>query len=365
MDLPIKLTRIITSAIISLFTLLSFLFIKPLFGGSTSLNLLAGILCGALLCFLLATLDKAVRKVHLRVLATLILGLFVGIFLGKALGGIFDTIIFSSAFGNSIPSYLITFPKALIYLISIHLGMVATFACAEELHISVPFVRFNKASNNEKNIIIDDSILSDPRAIDFLSTGILNSRVILPTFILRDLQAKLDSCEEHTGVGIRKAIAVLEKLKSIKNLNLKENETDFSDLTDVKKKVHRLAKITKSRILTAEGSKLHIDGDEVEYLDLTSIANSLKNIMMAGESIEIKVQRYGKEPNQGVGYLEDGTMVVINNGGSFIGEIIETQVISVKQTSAGRIIFTNAMVEEVEDIEYAYDAQPNYEHSRD
>jgi uncharacterized protein YacL len=363
MNLHITLTRIITSAAVSLFIILSFLFTRPLFEASIILNLITGMVISALLCFLLVSLDTAVRKLHLRVLGTLILGLFVGIFLGKALGGIFDTIIFSSAFGNSIPSYLITFPKAILYLISIHLGIVATFTYGEELHISIPFVRFNKTSSREKNIIIDGSVLSDPRAIDFLSTGILNSRVILPTFILRDLQEKLDSCEEHVGASIRRAIAVIEKLKLIKNLNIKENETDFSDITDVKKKVHRLAKITKSTILTAEGSKLNIEGSEVEYLDLSSIANSLKNIMMAGESIEIKVQRYGKEPNQGVGYLEDGTMVVINNGGNFIGEIIETQVISVKQTSAGRIIFTNAMVEgteeEVEGTEYAYDAQPN------
>jgi uncharacterized protein YacL len=342
MNLHITLTRIITSAAVSLFIILSFLFTRPLFEASIILNLITGMVISALLCFLLVSLDTAVRKLHLRVLGTLILGLFVGIFLGKALGGIFDTIIFSSAFGNSIPSYLITFPKAILYLISIHLGIVATFTYGEELHISIPFVRFNKTSSREKNIIIDGSVLSDPRAIDFLSTGILNSRVILPTFILRDLQEKLDSCEEHVGASIRRAIAVI---------------------TDVKKKVHRLAKITKSTILTAEGSKLNIEGSEVEYLDLSSIANSLKNIMMAGESIEIKVQRYGKEPNQGVGYLEDGTMVVINNGGNFIGEIIETQVISVKQTSAGRIIFTNAMVEgteeEVEGTEYAYDAQPN------
>lgn len=362
MNLTITLTRIITSAIVSLFIILSFLFSKPFFEGSAPLNLLSGVLVSSFLCFLFISLDKAIRKLHLRVLSSLILGLFVGIFLGKAVGGIFDTIIFSSAYGNSIPSYLITFPKALLYLLSIHIGIVSVLTYSEQLHISIPFIRFNKTSSEEKNIILDSSLLSDPRAIDFLSTGILNNRVILPTFILRDLEEKLEHCEEHTGANIRKAINAIEKLKSIKDLNLKETETDFSDITDVKKKIYRLAKITKSTVLTTDGSKLQMAGNEVQYLDLSSIANSLKNIMMAGESIEIKVQRYGKEPNQGVGYLEDGTMVVINNGGSFIGEIIDTQVISVKQTSAGRIIFTNAIEDDVEDnIEYAYDSGSSYE----
>ncbi|MCH9811891.1 hypothetical protein K0U07_03900 [bacterium] len=360
MNTPKTFARMITLSFISVYIMLSITFLRPFFGGALGYNLIAGLVLSAASTPIFFYLESLCRKYSLRIWGTITLGLFAGIFLGKALETIYESLLLSAAAGNEIAPYLLTYPKTLIYLFSIHLAVSLILVYQEELHLSIPFIRFHKTTGDEKNIILDEHALGDPRIFDFLSTGILNNKVIIPTFITKDLKRKLELAQSHSGGSIQRIIAAIDKIKEIKNLNVKENETDFSDLTDIRKKIHRLAKVTGSNILTAECSKISKEPDEVEYIGINHIANALKNIMSTGESIEIKVQRYGKEPKQGVGYLEDGTMVVINNGGSFVGEVIETRVISVKQTSAGRIIFTNALVEE-EEPSYAYESYEPHE----
>lgn len=363
MNLHITFARLASSIITSIFLTLFLAITRPFFDGSVLLNILIALILSGVFSSILILFDALCRKCHLKIFNTLIIGLIAGIFLGKAFTSIFDTVLQTSSLSVTVPYYIIGFAKSFLYLLGIHLGIVTTLAYGEELHISIPFIRFSEIRRDKKDIILDDSILSDPRIIDFLSTGILNNRLVLPTFIIRNLQEKLENSEDHLKSNARKLLAVIEKLQSMKNLDLKENETDFTDITDTRKKVLRLAKITKSNILIADGSKLNNETPEIQHLNLNDIASSLKNVMTTGENIEIKVQRYGKEPNQGVGYLEDGTMVVINNGGNFLGEVIDTKVISAKQTTAGRIIFTNALVvEDEDDQQYAYNTTPAYEH---
>lgn len=352
--------RAFTSTIASLFITFYFALFRPLFEQSLLLNLTFGLFASALFTASVFTLDYFLRKCHLKIFNTIVLGIFIGIFTGKAFCSIFDTLLTFSTQIDSLPLIAITFPKVILYLLGIHLGIVITLAYQDEFHISIPFVRFSKVLQGKKEIIVDESALADPRMLDFLSTGILNNRLVLPSFLVKDLQEKVDSSEEHVQANIKKLLAVIEKMKKMKNLDVKENETDFNDISDVKKKTLRLAKVTKSNILVADCSKIESEESDIEILSLNKITNSLKNVMTAGENIEIKVQRYGKEPKQGVGYLEDGTMVVINNGGDFIGETIDVQVISVKQTSAGRIIFTNALAEEED--EFAYQPSGVYQH---
>ncbi len=365
MNFYINFARTITASIAAVFITLFFVIIHPLFDGSPLLNIGMGLLFSSVFAISVFGLDFLFRRCHIKIFNTLVLGLFIGIFAGKAFCSIFDTLFGFAIQADSLPLALMAFPKICLYLLGIHLGVVITLAYQEELHISIPFVRFNEVLQGRKDIIIDESALADPRILDFLSTGILNDKLMLPSFLVKSLQERINSSEDHIASNIKKLLAIIDKLKSMKNLNLKENETDFNDLSDVKKKTLRLAKLTKSNLLVSDCSKIESEESDVEILSLSKITNSLKNVMTAGENIEIKVQRYGKEPKQGVGYLDDGTMVVINNGGNFIGEVIDTQVISVKQTSAGRIIFTNALVEDEEDDEYAYQPNSSYQHNHE
>jgi len=365
MNLSINFAKAVSSIIASAFITLFFSLARPFFEGYFPLNFVLGLVFSGLFSYLIVLLDANFRKMHLKLFNTLIVGLFLGILLGKCFASIFDTLLVMANIGSAITSLMVSLPKALLYLLGLHLGIVLTFAYSEEFHISIPFIRFNEVMQGKKDIILDETFLADPRAIDFLSTGIVNNRLILPLFMIKNLQERIDNPEDHIKAHAKKVFGVIEKLRTLKHLGLKEHQTDFTDLTDVRKKILRLAKLTKSDILVADTSKLILDDKEITYLGLNTITNSLKNVMSAGEHIQIKVQRFGKEPKQGVGYLEDGTMVVINNGGDFIGETIITRVISVKQTSAGRIIFTNALVDDSDNDDYLYESNAEYAHHHD
>ena len=139
-------------------------------------------------------------------------------------------------------------------------------------------------------------------------------------------------------------------MEQLGHLGLRFNDTDFPEVKDTTSKFIRLARLIDGNILTADISRVQMASIEgVQIINLHSLSNALKPLMETGEMIKIKVQRYGKEPRQGVGYLDDGTMVVINGGGNFIGDVIDAQVLSVKHTSSGRMIFCNAFEEGLEE----------------
>lgn len=195
-------------------------------------------------------------------------------------------------------------------------------------------------------MIIDISILSDARIIDLASSGILDHHLIIPRFIIKDIYAQSEAGDEQAKNKARRALEVLKKLESTIGLDLRYNDTDFPEVKDQTTKMIRLARLLDANILTADISRIQsatIEG--VRVINIHALSNALKPLMEAGEMIKIKIQRYGKEPRQGVGYLEDGTMVVVNGGGEFIGELIDAQVLSVKHTTSGRMIFCNAMEE--------------------
>ena len=141
----------------------------------------------------------------------------------------------------------------------------------------------------------------------------------------------------------RRCLEVIKKMEQLDHLGLRFNDTDFPEVRDTTSKLIRLARLIDGNILTADISRVQMASIEgVKIINLHSLSNALKPLMETGEMIRIKVQRFGKEARQGVGYLDDGTMVVVNGGGNFIGEVIDAQVLSVKHTSSGRMIFCNA-----------------------
>ena len=217
---------------------------------------------------------------------------------------------------------------------------------ADEIHLSIPFVKLQPTTQKKKDILMDASILLDSRIIDLAASGLLNNLLVIPRFIVKELHQFAEGTNEPERTKSRRALEVLKKLELIQNLNLRYSETDFAEFKDTTLKFVRLARILDASILTADLNRIEqstIEG--ITVINIHMLANSLKPITQAGEQITIKVQRYGTEARQGVGYLEDGTMVVINGGAEFIGENIKAQVLSVKHTSSGRMIFCNASEE--------------------
>jgi uncharacterized protein YacL len=319
-----------------------------------------GLFLGISLSFVLFGIEFLFKRSNLRMFNIATIGLFSGYLLGKSVNMILETIIHTTSLAATLSNPLSEIIKISIYLVSLYLTTILAFRFSDEFHITIPFIKFSQSIHRKKDLILDMFVLSDSRILDFCSHGILNNQIIVPSFIVRELKANFDSSDEAIKGRSKKTLDILKKLENMPGLNLRYSETDFPEIKDISIKTLRLARLLEANILTADTSRTHTPAsEEVLYINFYAISNSLKPITPPGETISIKIQRYGKEPRQGVGYLEDGTMVVVNNGGDYIGEVIETQVISVKQTTAGRIIFTNALVEENSNY---YEPQAAFDH---
>lgn len=341
MNISLAFTRVFF-AILSIFFMTTYMVSHP--EGSVVFNTFMGIIIGALFMGLLIGFDTLFRRFNLRSFNIVIIGLLIGYLMGQALVLIFDAIIDISALSTNLSSNALEIIKIALFLFGTYLGTIMTLRFADELYVSIPFVKFAPTAQKKKDVILDSSVLSDARIIDLAATGILDNHIVIPRFIVKELYASVEVGDEHQKNKARRCLDVVKKLEAHPNLEIRFNDTDFPDVKDTTGKLVRLARLIDANLLTSDISRVQMATVEgVRIVNMHSLSNALKPLMQAGEYIKIKVQRYGKEPRQGVGYLEDGTMVVVNGGGSFIGETIEAQVLSVKHTSSGRMIFCNAL----------------------
>lgn len=306
-------------------------------GGLNLINSTLGLLGGTIFALLIIGFGSMLKKFNLRELNLATLGLFFGFLLGKAI-----LFLVSGVFGEI--SQNVQLPVQFItYLITTYLGMLLTSRAAEELLFCIPFIEFKQSNRKKKDILVDLSIAADSRIIDLASTGLLDQQLIIPRFALKDLYIQAESMDEQTRIKAKKSLEVIKKLESLPTLDLRYTETDFHEIKDPMVKLTHLARFLDTHIITSDINRIQQSSIEgVRIINIHMLSNALKPITQAGESISIKIQRYGKEARQGVGYLDDGTMVVVNGGAEFIGETIRAHVLSVKHTTSGRMIFCNA-----------------------
>lgn len=316
-------------------------------------DIITGILLGVIFGGILIGLDLLFRRFNLRAFNIAVIGLFFGYLMGQALVFFFDQVILLAEVHAS--GRTLEIIKIFLYLFGAYLGIVLTLRGSDELYVSIPFVKFAPTSLKKKDILTDISILSDARIIDLAASGLLDHHLILPRFVIKEIYGQAESPDEILRARARRSLDVVKKLENIPDLHLRYNETDFPDVREAGAKLIRLARLIDANILTADISRVQMSTMEgVRVINIHSLSNALKPLTQTGEFIKVKVQRFGKEPRQGVGYLEDGTMVVINGGGDHIGATINVRVLSVKHTASGRMIFCNALDEEGEPLDEAW-----------
>ncbi len=321
--------------------------------GIPHINALIGVGIGLLFSFVLIGFDLLFKRFNLRSFNIATIGIFIGYLMGQALVLVFDAIIDISKISIALQPQTLEVIKIALFLFGTYLGTLMTLRAADELYVSIPFVKFAPTAQKKKDLIIDSSVLSDARIIDASATGLLDHQLIIPRFIIKELYALAEIGDEMAKSKARRSLDVVKKLEASPELDLRFNDTDFPEVKDTHGKLVRLARLLDANIMTADISRVQMSSIEgIRIINIHSLSNALKPLMQAGEYIKIKVQRYGKEPRQGVGYLDDGTMVVVNGGGNYIGEIIDAKVLSVKHTSSGRMIFCNACDDETLSNEY-------------
>lgn len=307
-------------------------------GGWNLLNASVGILAGAVFSSILIGCDVLLKKFNLRSFNLVTLGLLFGFFLGHVILTVTQTIV---------PFEISSLTKFFVFMVCSYFSLILTARNAEEIYLSIPFIEFKQASHKKKDILADLSILTDSRLIDLASSGLLDHHLIIPRFALKELHTQTESADEAIKSKAKRSLEVIKKLESMPNLNLRYAEKDFPEIKDPMMKLIRLARFMDTHLITSDIDRIQqstIEG--VQIINIHMLSNALKPITQAGEALHIKIQRYGKEARQGVGYLDDGTMVVVNGGAEFIGESIKAYVLSVKHTSSGRMIFCNVAEED-------------------
>lgn len=290
-----------------------------------------GILWGAGVGLLALIIDLVNSKVGL--------GAMIGGLIGVTTGIIFAKLLYfpvKSLFGDVRGTYISVILNALFGYGGLFFGLRKgkDFSLSEFVKI------FRGKGQEEQAKIIDTSVIIDGRIADVCESGFLEGTFILPQFILQELQYIADSADPLRRARGRRGLDILHKIQKMSNITVKIVEEDFPELKEVDAKLVALAKRLNAKIITNDfnlNKVAQLQG--ISVLNLNELANALKPVVLPGEGMNIFIVKEGKEYNQGVGYLDDGTMVVVDNARKLINSRADVVVTSVLQTTAGRMIF--------------------------
>jgi len=239
------------------------------------------------------------------------------------------------------PSHTQSFLQLMIMLLMAYIGLIVGALKGDLLNLAALGGVFGGEKQGRKAFkILDTSVIIDGRIADIAETGFLDGVIVIPQFVLRELQLVADSADSLKRNRGRRGLDILQRLQKVTSLNIQITEDDFPAVREVDLKLIELAKLYEGKIITNDfnlNKVAQLQG--VAVLNINELANSLKPIVLPGEIMRVFVLKEGKEYNQGVAYLDDGTMVVVDNARKLIGKNVDIAVTSVLQTTAGRMIF--------------------------
>lgn len=227
-----------------------------------------------------------------------------------------------------------------------YLGMVTVLRGQDEFTAIIPFVNLEQKGSSEELILLDTSVIIDGRIADICKTHFLPGKLILPRFVLKELQLIADSSDPLKRNRGRRGLDVLNKIKENPNVEVKINEMDFAEFPNVDSKLVKMGQVLNAKVFTNDYNLNKVaELQGVKVLNINELANALKPIVMPGELMQVKILKEGKEHDQGIAYLDDGTMVVVDNSRRRIGQTFNVSITSVLQTQAGRMIFAKPLDE--------------------
>ncbi|HEY6338803.1 MAG TPA: PIN domain-containing protein [Candidatus Sulfotelmatobacter sp.] len=288
---------------------------------------------GALIGLAIVVFEWQLRRVSLKRL----IGAAIGSLLAICGAYLFSLVIRSSVPPGNTQSFL----QILVMLLMAYVGLIVGANKGDLLNLAALGGIFGGEKQSKKSYkILDTSVIIDGRIADIAETGFLDGIIVTPQFVLRELQLVADSADSLKRNRGRRGLDILQRLQKIATLQIQIVENDFPAVREVDLKLIELAKVYEGKIITNDfnlNKVAQLQG--VEVLNINELANSLKPIVLPGETMRVFILKEGKEYNQGVAYLDDGTMVVVDNARKMIGKTIDVSVTSVLQTTAGKMIF--------------------------
>jgi len=306
----------------------------------------AVILFAVMGAFLIIVVDMIWPRKSLRALAGVLFGLLAGMIVTyvfsltvEFLGSVFMPQAEYVAKGN----LLLQFIKFMVGAVTCYVTISFVMQTKDDFRFVIPYVEFSRQTKGGRPFLLDTSVIIDGRIADICKTGVIESEVIVPRFVLQELQNIADSADRLKRKRGRRGLDVLNTMQADKSIDLFIRELGLSagqaqDTVD--ERLVEAAKLSDGRLVTTDYNLNKIARLRgVEVININDLANALKPVFLPGESLQLKIVKAGEEPGQGVGYLDDGTMVVVEQSRDRIGKTVEVMVTSALQTSAGRLIF--------------------------
>ena len=295
------------------------------------LRLLLGAAAGAVLVLLEAAIHR-IGRVSVRGFSAAVFGLLFGLMMAKLVS---DAIA------------LVPFPLGTIAILRVvltwafcYLGMAMALRGRDEFNVIIPYVRLSRHDRGEESYLVDTSAIIDGRLVDLCKTRFVEGRLIIPRFVLRELQGVADSTDPIKRSRGRRGLEVLNQLRQLATVDVRIHEEELPGIAETDAKLVKLAQVLGIRVITNDYNLNKVaEFQSVGVLNVNELAQALRPVVLPGEMLEIKPIKEGKEHHQAVAYLDDGTMVVVENGRPFIGQSIRGLVTSVLQTAAGRMVF--------------------------
>ncbi len=289
-------------------------------------------------------IDMFWRRKRLNVLGGLFFGLVAGLVLAYVITLVFDMI--ANIFPSLITNPIFPLAKWLLGAMAVFLCVTIVMQTKDEFRFIIPYVEFSKNSKGNQPMLLDTSAIIDGRIADIVDTKILQSELIVPRFVLAELQTIADSADKLKRNRGRRGLDILQRLQNNDIIEINILEFHIPTVTqapDVDSKLVALGEHLSAKVVTNDYNLNKVASLRgVEVININDLANALKPIVLPGENMEVKIIKHGEEAGQGIGYLDDGTMIVVDQGRQFVGETISLLVTSVLQTSAGRMIFGKA-----------------------
>jgi uncharacterized protein YacL len=293
---------------------------------------------GLLIGILVVLVDLMLKGFSLRGLTALTFGLMMGTLISWMIGS-------SPLFKEGDPQIIYLVQLAL-FVICTYLGSVIALRGKDDFNLVIPYVRFVPHEVDVPLVVVDTSALMDGRIARLCQSQFFSSALIIPSFVLNELQSIADSPDPVKQARGRRGLQVLNELRAIKHLDIRIHQSDVQRRQDIEAKLVFLAQSMRAKLLTTDtnlASMARFQG--VPWLDIHALEAALRPEMVIGESIVVELTKPGKEDGQAVGHLPDGTLVVVNNARAFVGKRVTAEIIGVIPSGSGKMVFANLLGE--------------------
>ncbi len=298
------------------------------------------VLVGGLIGTLIVLVDVMLKGFSLRGLSALTFGLGIGFILAWLIG--------SSPLLEQGDPQVLYLVRLGLFVICPYLATVVALRGKDEFNFVIPYMRFVPHEVDVPLVIIDPSALIDGRIARVCETQFLGAGLVIPSFVLTELQTIADSPEPIMQARGRRGLEVLNELRKIKRLDIRIHQSEVARRQDIEAKLVFLAQSMKAKLLTTDVNLAKMAQFQgVQWLNLNALEKALRPEMVVGESIELELVKPGKDEGQAVGYMPDGSLVVVNNGRAYIGKHVTAEIIGALPTGNGKMIFANLLGEVV------------------